>query len=107
MGKDEMVKEKIAILNHIISINNAEELQKIKEYILSIHKELSDKKSPFSEDFKKWNEQFIDKKDLNEPIEEYATTLGAFRKMIYESEVGESFPIEEFQQKLKKFYNEA
>ena len=105
MGKDEFVKEKMAILNHIISIKDAEELQKIKEFIISIHKELAEKKI-FSEEFIKWNEQFIDRKDLNEPFEEYATTLGEFRKMVYESEVGESFPIEEFQQKLKNIYNE-
>jgi len=95
------VEEKMTILKYIISIDDVEELRQIRQYIEKIHRELT------NDDFKKWNKQFTDKQNLNEPIEEYGSTLGEFRKMIYKSEQGENYPIEEFQKKLKRLYSDS
>ena len=101
------IKEKMTILKYVIAIDNLEELNQIENFIKEISKELTDTDRLASKDFQIWNEQFNDTKNLNEPIEEYGMTLGELRKMIYESEQSESFPIDDFQKKLKKLYNET
>lgn len=53
--------------------------------------------------FEEWNEYFMENRDLKEYIPEYDMTLGEYRKKIYEAEVSESFPVENFFKKLESY----
>ena len=52
--------------------------------------------------FEEWNKQFADNENLDDFIPEYGTTLGEFRKAIYEAETDSNhMSIEVFRQRIK------
>ncbi|OQX72346.1 MAG: hypothetical protein B6D61_13940 [Bacteroidetes bacterium 4484_249] len=51
--------------------------------------------------FDEWNKQFTDDQHLDDLVPEYDKTLREFRKVVYESEMGEEIDMKEFKESLK------
>lgn len=53
--------------------------------------------------FEEWNELFMEKRNLNDYIPEYDMSLKDYRMKIYNTERGESYPINQFFKKLESY----
>ena len=103
----EYVEKKIAIFQSILSVNNEKILEQLQFLITSFLSEQQKESSIEQQNelisFEEWNKQFNDNRDLKEYIDEYAMTLGEFRRQIYEAEVGKSMTLPEFENKVKQW----
>ena len=96
----------------IEAIKPIENENTLKQIYLMVHTFLDGgKQTPEKPDnkisFEEWNEQFTDDKNLDDFIAEYGMTLREFRKGIYEAEMSEGMSLNEFQQKLRKLYENS
>jgi len=107
---------KLKIFEQLMNVNSEAALIQINEFLKTFIKEFkrpaTKKRTTESTvanqiSFEEWNKQFTNFKDLNEYIPEYGMTVGEYRKEIFEAEMGETRPIEEFQTKLKRLYEMA
>lgn len=99
MREVKYINEKVALLKYILSIDNLEIIERIREFLDELDVDFNERS------FIKWNEQFESSNEVNEPLEEYGLNLGDFRKMIYEAEMSENIDVDKFHEKLKKIYN--
>lgn len=80
---------KLKLFKELITIDNENALKQIRTLVKTFLPERDNKRQePKTEiSFEEWNEQFDDNRDLHEFIPEYGTTLGEFRRGIYETEM--------------------
>jgi CRISPR/Cas system CMR-associated protein Cmr5 small subunit len=103
----DLAKQKLKIFEQILSINDKKQLKNIEDFITNYLTEIENSEIEKSITFEEWNKQFADNQNLNEVIPEYGITLKAYRQKIFEAEIGETKPIEEFQHKIRKIYGKA
>lgn len=103
MGTINLAEKKMMLFRKIIDIENEKAintLTKIIDKILLINQsEINIEDLTFEE----WNSLLMEDKDLNELISEYGITLGEYRRKIYEAEKSESYPIQQFLDKLESY----
>ena len=102
---------KIEVLKEIMLVDDElvlKQIHKMLSLFLADYRKVSEKlKETEIISFEEWNKQFTDNGNLDDFIPEYDTTLGEFRKAIYEAEMGKTRPLSEFQEKLTNLYEKA
>ena len=88
-----LAEQKLLLFQKILTIQNEKKINQLFSIvdILAQNKEEDTKIS-----FKEWNNLFMKEQDLNEFIPEYNMTLGEYRKKIYNIEISNDFPINQF-----------
>ena len=98
--------EKFKIFEHILAVNDKKLLFQLQYLVTNFISENGEnlenaETEPIS--FQEWNEQFIDKRNLDEYIHEYGMTLGSFRRQIYNAEFGNSMSLNEFENRVEQW----
>ena len=103
--EDKFTKEKLEIIENVLSVNNKKLLLQLQYLIANFNSkdEITNIQSAKEKilSFEEWNKQFNDNLDLDDFIPEYNTTLRKFRKEIYEAEIGAEMTMEEFKLSLQ------
>ncbi len=104
-----LTEKRILLFKKILSIENEDLINKLFVIVdkfltetVEVENHLEDVNFS-SISFDEWSEIFMEDRNLNEYIPEYDMTIGEYRKKIYESEISESFPVENFLKKLEKY----
>ncbi|HAN77236.1 MAG TPA: hypothetical protein DCQ31_05405 [Bacteroidales bacterium] len=105
MENESLAELKISLVQTIFSLENADEILKIQNFINSllfpINTENIDHEVELS--FSEWNEQFDTNQNLDEFIEDYGMTLGEYRLLVYNSEQEEGISKDEFIEKINRW----
>lgn len=95
-----LAEQKLLLLQKIMSIQNE---KKLKQIVFIINKVTQNSKDKVDISFEEWNSLFMEENDLNEFIPDYNMTLGDYRKKIYEAEMSQTLPLDDFLTKLEKY----
>jgi CO dehydrogenase nickel-insertion accessory protein CooC1 len=100
METSNLAEQKLLLFQKIMNIQNE---KKLKQIVFIINKVTQSSKDKVDISFEEWNSLFMEDNDLNEFISDYNMTLGDYRKKIYEAEISQSLPLEDFLTKLEKY----
>ena len=101
---------KLQVFREIMQLENEyaiKQLYNVVHTFIEDFQKIKEKEKYLNQSFEQWNKQFTDNQNLDTFIPEYGTSLREFRKGIYDAEIGETIPLNVFQQKLRKIYEKT